>query len=150
VSGRYGLEIRAAGAADAAALAELLCAVDHTLSMRALAGRLEALRRQPGAVLMALEWGPPSGLIVLTWRHTLVADHPMARIEHLYVGHEHRRRGIARLLLKAGAQAARAAGCGGLEMEVAGGLLDLAAFCEAAGFVMQNATYARALRKRGG
>ena len=148
MAGRYGLEIRAAGAADAAPLAELLAAAGRPLAPRVLAERLEAARGQPGAVLLAGEWGPPSGLIVLSWRSTLAEDHPVARIEHLLVALDDRRRGIGRLLVKPGAQAARSAGCGLLEIAAPDGEPTLAAFCAATGFSPGARDHVRALRKK--
>ena len=86
--------------------------------VEALTDRLEALRQEPGTVLLALEWGPPSGVIALNWFRTLEDDHPVAQISALFVAPDDRRRGIGRMLLKAGAQAARAAlGVGGGERQ---------------------------------
>lgn len=149
MAGRYGLEIRGAAGADAPGLAELLASVGQPVDPRRVAERLEAVRSQPGAVLIAAEWGPPSGVILLHWRATLASDRPVARIEPLLVGPEHRRRGIGRLLLKAGAQAARSAGCAVLELSSAGADPSLAGFCEATGFEPTGADYVRPLRKSG-
>lgn len=147
MAGRYGLELRGAAAADASGLAELFAAAGHRVSARALAERLEAMRGQSGAVLIAGEWGPPSGIIALSWRTTLAADRPAARIEHLLVHPDARRRGIGRLLLKAGAQAARSAGCDRLELSVEESAPSLEAFGTATGFVPNGAAFVRALRK---
>lgn len=157
MSTRYGLEIRAADAADAPGLAELLAglwaelraAVDPATQPRALAARLEAMRQERGAVLLALEYGPPSGVIALHWHRTLAADLPVAMIDTLYVAQDARRRGIGRMLLKAGAQAARAAGCGALELLATPDDDSLRAFCLATGFVPAGARFGRALRKKG-
>ena len=64
---RYGLEIRAATGADAPGLSELLGSAGYAVDPRALADRLDAIRREPGTALIAAEWGPPSGLVVLHW-----------------------------------------------------------------------------------
>ncbi len=113
-----------------------------------LADRLEALRQEPGVVLLACEWGPPSGVIVLGWRRTLEADAPVAQVTTLLVGATERRRGVARLLLKAGAQAARTAGCDALVVQAPPGQQDLEAFCRATGFLDAGASFVRPLRKR--
>src|ERR1019366_6828915 len=105
-----------ANSADAPGIHELLRAAGQDISPRALADRLDAMRHDPGAALLALEWGPPSGLVLLHWYRTLHADQLTARIAMLLVGPDARRRGIGRLLLKAAAQAARVAGCGTLEL----------------------------------
>ena len=146
MSGRHGLEIRAATAADAPGLAELLAAADRPVPARSLAERLDRLRHDAGTVLVALDWGPPSGLVVLHWYATLHQPLRTAQITGLLVAAGDRRRGIARLLVKAASQAARVAGCGALEM-----LVDadpaLRPFCLATGFTGAGERYERVLRK---
>jgi GNAT superfamily N-acetyltransferase len=100
-------------------------------------------------VLIASEWGPPSGVVVLHWRRGLLAPLATARIDLLLVAPEGRRRGVGRLLLKAAAQAARTAGCGVLRLDIAPGAPDLRAFCEATGFSDDGSTFSRPLRKQG-
>jgi aminoglycoside 6'-N-acetyltransferase I len=145
---RYGLEIRACTSADAAGISELLSASGHTISPRAIADRLEAVRSQPGTALLAAEWGPPSGLVLLHWYRTLDADQFTAQITMLLVGANERRRGIGRLLVKAAAQAARVAGCGKLELLVAPEEPALRMFCQATGFVEAGQCFVRPLRKK--
>ena len=146
---RYGLEIRAATAAEAPGLAALLESVGRPVSARDLAERLEALGHEAGTVLVALEWGPPSGVVVLHWYRTLEAAQRTAAITTLLVGPDARRRGIGRLLIKAAAQAARVAGCDALEVRVAPGDEDLRGFCLATGFVEMGTSFSRGLRKKG-
>lgn len=148
MSNRYGLEIRSATPADAAGLAELLGACGVAIAPRALAERIEALRQDRGSALLALAWGPPSGLIVLHWHATLVDVHPVAAVSTLAVAPDERRQGIGRLLLKAGAQAARAAGCGVLRLDAEAEAASLRGFCAATGFAETAARYERPLRKR--
>lgn len=147
--GRYGLEIRAAVGADASGVSELLSAAGLVIPPRALAGNLEALRQQPGVVLVAVEWGPPSGIVVAHWFRTLDAAATAARISLLLVGQEDRRRGIGRLLVKAAAQAARSAGCGALHLAAGPEQADLLEFCRATGFAEAGVQMSRPLRKRG-
>jgi aminoglycoside 6'-N-acetyltransferase I len=149
VTTRYGLEIRAATSAEAPGLAELLSLAGYPIETRILADRLDALRQWPGTALVALEWGPPSGLVVLHWYKTLGAAQPTAQITTLLVGPDERRRGIGRLLLKAASQAARVAGCDALELTVAGEVPTLSAFCFATGFSETGSRFVRALRKKG-
>lgn len=149
MAGRYGLEIRAATSADAPGLAELFASVGPSVAPRLLAERLDVVLKQPGVVLIASEWGPPSGAIAVHWRRTLNADGPVARVDHLLVAPDARRRGIGRLLLKAAAQSARSARCATLELSTDGGEITLAAFCEATGFSLVGRDYARPLRKGG-
>lgn len=148
MSSRYGLEIRAATEADAPALAELLRAAGWTVAPRGLAVRLGALQASGGTALVALDWGPPSGLVALHWHPTLESDLPVAQITTLLVGPDDRRRGIARLLLKAASQAARVAGCGTLRVSAAPDRDGLAAFCRATGFAEADTGFVRPLRKK--
>lgn len=147
MSARYGLEIRAAAAADAPGLSTLLAEAGQAIEPRELAERIAALREGAGTVLVAVQWGPPSGLVVLHWHRTLAAARPVAQVTTLLVAAEDRRRGIGRLLLKAASQAARSAGCG--EMEVLAGAEDAAlqAFCRATGFAAAGPRFLRSLRK---
>jgi GNAT superfamily N-acetyltransferase len=146
---RYGLEIRAATSTDAQGLCDLLHAAGHEITSRALAERLDAIRLGPGAALIAAEWGPPTGLILLHWYQTLTADQPTAQITTLLVARDERRRGIGRLLVKAAAQAARVAGCGGLELLCAPEEEALHDFCRATGFTSVGSRFMRPLRKKG-
>lgn len=148
MSSRYGLGIRAATPADAPGVAELLAGAGQMTGAAALANRLEVLTRAQGTVLLALEWGPPSGIIVLNWIPTLAADGPVAVIGTLFVGIEDRRRGIGRMLLKAGAQAARSAGCGDLMLLQGPDQPGLRDFALANGFAESGTSLVRGLRKR--
>ena len=141
---RYGVDLRSALPADAAELAALLGGAP-----RAMALRLEAVARDPAsAVLVATGWnGAVIGVIGLSWHPALGADRPLARITALTVAAGERRNGIGRLLIKAGAQAARTAGCDLLEAAAGEGEGD--AFLAALGFARAGDNLARPLRKRG-
>ena len=146
---RYGMEIRAATGAEAAGLSELLVTAGHAIAPRVVADRLEAIRAHAGAALIAVEWGPPSGMVLVHWYRTLDADQPTAQITTLFVAPDDRRRGIGRMLLKAAAQAARVAGCGALEVCVRSNDPTLLAFCRATGFTEAGMCFVRPLRKSG-
>ena len=146
---RYGLEIRAATVGDAPGLAELLAVCGQLVSARDLTDRIDALRRDQAAALLAVEWGPPSGLVVLHWYRTLVVASPVAQITTLLVGPDDRRRGVGRLLLKAASQAARSAGCGSLHLLAEPDQPELNAFCAATGFAQAGTRFDRPLRKGG-
>jgi aminoglycoside 6'-N-acetyltransferase I len=145
---RYGLEIRAATSADAPGLCELLKAAGHAITPHAVAERLDAMRQEHGTALIAAEWGPPAGLVLVHWYRTLEADQPTAQITTLLVAPDDRRRGIGRLLVKAAAQAARVAGCGTLELLAAPGEQALQDFCRATGFSDIGPRFERPLRKK--
>lgn len=145
---RYALEIRTATPAEAPGLAQLLALAGHPIEPAALAQRLAELQHSSGTALLALQWGPPAGLAILHWYRTLLSPRPVAQITALLVAPEDRRRGIGRLLIKAAAQAARAAGCGDMEILAGTDAPALHAFCTATGFVPAGARLVRPLRKR--
>jgi aminoglycoside 6'-N-acetyltransferase I len=146
---RYGLEIRAAAGPDAAGLAALLGEAGVAVGASELAARIEALQRHGGTALVAVEWGPPSGLVALAPVVTLGAARAFGLITTLLVAGESRRRGIGRVLLKAAGRAARQAGCDRLLLSVEPDQADLRAFCAAAGFTEEGRMQARSLLKRG-
>ncbi|CAN5205102.1 hypothetical protein BH10PSE3_BH10PSE3_01740 [soil metagenome] len=130
-------------------MVDLLKAAGETIAREKLASRLSALQDQPGALLIADEWGPPSGLIAIHWHAVLTSDLKVGWISALLVDPERRRNGVARLLLKAASQAARSAGCGELALHTPIETGDLRAFCLATGFAGSGEAFTRALRKRG-
>jgi aminoglycoside 6'-N-acetyltransferase I len=146
---RYGLEIRSALPADAPGLTELLSASGYPVPSHLLAEQLEALRYGHGTALLALEWGPPSGIVVLHWYPVLEQAAPRAQITMLLVAPEGRRRGVGRQWLKSAAQAARMAGCGAIELLAAAEARGLADFCVANGFTAGGSSFVRSLRKKG-
>ncbi len=99
-------------------------------------------------ILIAVEWGPPSGVIVVHWRPTLTDARPVAEASLLLVAPADRRRGIGRMLLKAAAQAARSAGCDVLRLVAPPDQPELQAFCRATGFSETGSLFVRPLRKK--
>lgn len=148
MSSRYALEIRAATSFEAPGLATLLAEAGYTIDAAAVAERIAMLGSTSGTALVALQWGPPSGLVILHWYRTLLAPRPIAQITTLLVAVEDRRKGIGRMLLKAAAQAARSAGCGDMEILVGATDPSLEAFCGATGFEVVGSRFIRPLRKR--
>lgn len=146
MSSRHGLSIRAADGVDVDGIAELLATAGLAAPRDRLAARVGALLAQPGVLLVADEWGPPSGIVAVHWRAVLTSDLKAAEISTLYVDPARRRNGIARLLLKAASQAARSAKCGALSVRAASP--ELAAFCLASGFVAEGALFSRPLLKK--
>ncbi len=127
-------------------------AVGHPASTAAMAKRLAAIRDGGcGSVLLAVEWGPPSGMLAWHWYATPGTDMPFAQIDWLAVAPDERRRGIARSLLKSASQAARVAGCGSMSLFVPSqGDGTLQAFCSASGFEPDGGRFTRSLRKTRG
>jgi aminoglycoside 6'-N-acetyltransferase I len=149
MSSRHGLSIRAANSGDVDGLVDLFRTAGETIARDRLASRLNDLQDQPGALLIADEWGPPSGLIAVHWHSVLTADLKVGWVSALLVDPDRRRNGVARLLLKAASQAARSAGCGELLLHAPIEPSDLRTFCLATGFVETGAVLTRPLRKRG-
>lgn len=149
MSSRHGLSVRAADGLDVDGLAELLATAGLVVPRDRLAARLSALHDQPGALLIADEWGPPSGLIAVHWHAVLTADLKVGWISALLVDPARRRNGVARVLLKAASQAARSAGCGDLVLAPTAEAADLRAFALATGFAPAGELLTRPLRKRG-
>ena len=149
MAGRYGLQIRAATGADCEGLAELMRAVGHSAPTADIAKRLAAIGDSGCAsVLLAVEWGPPAGMLAWHWYPTPGADMPLAQIDWLAVAPEERRRGIARTLLKSASQAARIVGCGSMSLTVPPHAdSSLQAFCGASGFEPNGPGFTRSLRK---
>jgi GNAT superfamily N-acetyltransferase len=145
---RYGLEIRAALNTDGQGLCDLFIAAGHAIAAPISPERMDALRQDRGATLVAAEWGPPIGVVVLHWYRTLEADQPIAQITTLLVAPTERRRGIGRLLVKAAAQTARTAGCGMLELLAAPHDQALLDFCTSSGFTDVGRRFVRPLRKK--
>lgn len=146
---RHGLDIRAVTPAEAPGLSILLAEAGHIVDAGDLAEHLPSLRTTSGTALVALKWGPPSGLVVLHWYPTLHTARPIALITMLLVSVAERRQGIGRLLVKAAAQAARSAGCGDLEIIAPPDVPSLQEFCRATGFADAGTRFARSLRKQG-
>lgn len=149
MTSRYGVEVRAATPADALGIAMLMGTAGPLGDARELGERLGVLRHSSGIALIAVQWGPPCGLVVLHWYPTLEDARPTAQITTLIVDVEERRRGIGRLLLKAASQAARMAGCAKLEVLAGPGDPALHAFCRATGFTDAGPSFVRSLRKQG-
>ncbi len=119
------------------------------MSPRDAAERLDALRHAPGsAVLVAADYGPVIGLVALHWCGMLQQARPVARITALVVDEAERRCGIGRLLVKAGAQAARVAGWDVLDLTTAPDQEEAQAFWRAIGFAQSALGFSRALRKK--
>ncbi len=148
MSSRYGLEIRSANEGDAAGLSELLAEMGSVVAPAEVAERLVDMRGRSATILIAVTWGPPSGLIELHAYRTLAAPRGRAQVTLLYVARDARRGGVGRSLLKSASQWARSAGCDGLELRVEAAEPSLRGFAEATGFEKDDRLFTRPLRKR--
>jgi aminoglycoside 6'-N-acetyltransferase I len=147
---RYGIDIRGALPADAGDIAQLLRQLGYAVDPRQAAERLDLLARQSeGNVLVATDFdGSIIGLIALNWCVMLQQERPVARITTLVVDDRARRRGIGRQLIKAGAQAARVAGCDVLELTSAMHRAEAHEFYRSIGFADSALRFSRTLRKK--
>jgi GNAT superfamily N-acetyltransferase len=143
-----GIEVRGAVPADAADIARLLAQLGYETPPQEAAERLApVLRDSQGTLLVAADYGPLVGLIALHWTPMLQDPRPVARITTLVVDEAERGRGIGRLLLKAGAQAARQAGCDQLELTTGLQREEAHAFYRAQGFTSTSLRFVRSLRR---
>jgi predicted N-acetyltransferase YhbS len=149
---RHGIDVRTAAPADAADIAALLGQLGYPMDARESALRLEQAARQPAGTLLVAtgETGAVVGLIALHWCFMVQQPRPVARITTMVVDDRERRRGIGRLLMKAGAQSARAAGCDVLELTTGLQRAEAHAFYRSLGFVETSLRFSRSLRRQTG
>ena len=142
------MRVRAAQPADAPALALLLAALGSPVEPEALARRLE---RAAGVldVLVAVEDGAPGGLAALQIVAGLQRDAPSARITAFVVREDLRRRGVARALMAAVEERARAAGCDRIQVVAADHRHDAHAAYEGLGFAPTGRRFVKRLDEEG-
>jgi aminoglycoside 6'-N-acetyltransferase I len=146
---RYGVDIRGAVPADAPDMALLLRQLGYEVDAREAAERLERIGRDPdGTLLVATGYdGAVIGLVAVHWCTMMQQARPVARITTMVVDDRERRRGIGRILMKAAAQAARAAGCDVLELTTALHRAEAQSFYQSIGFTLTAQRFSRSLRK---
>jgi N-acetylglutamate synthase-like GNAT family acetyltransferase len=142
------MRIRAAGAADAPALAALLAELGYPDDAVRVAARLEAFEREPGSVILVAEDdGAVVGLASATTMPLLHEDGRWCRLSALVVGEERRRSGAGRRLVDAVEALARDDGCRYLEVTSGerAGREAAHAFYEALGFEQVSRRYLKEL-----
>jgi N-acetylglutamate synthase-like GNAT family acetyltransferase len=142
------MRIRAAGAADAPALAALLSELGYPDDAARVAARLEAFEREPGSVILVAEDdGAVVGLASATTIPLLHEDGRWCRLSALVVGEERRRSGAGRRLVDAVEARARGDGCRYLEVTSGerAGREAAHAFYEALGFEQVSRRYLKEL-----
>ena len=82
---RAGLSIRAADAHDVDGLLELFAGAGMAASRARLLRRLSPGTEEVGVVLLAEDWGPPSGVLHVHWWTPLLSAAPVALISTLLV-----------------------------------------------------------------
>ena len=140
------IRIRPAAPADATALSDLLRELGYDVTAGAAEKRL-ALLRSTGCdpVYVAVDDGAPLGLVALHWAPVIHLEKPAARITALVVSHRARRRGIGRSLIDHAVAAARAAGCGRIELTSANDRAEAHAFYRASGLQQSSLRFHREL-----
>lgn len=142
------VRIRDATPEDAAAVALLLTELGHETDAVAVPGRLDAVRAEGGAVLLAVDAGGAAlGLVTLAAHPVLHAPGPVALITALVVTSAARGRGVGRRLVEAatGWAAAR----GGVRLVVTSGehRTDAHAFYRACGLAYTGRRFAMAIAR---
>jgi GNAT superfamily N-acetyltransferase len=141
------LRIRAAGAADAAALAALLGQLGYPTDAAELPAQLAAVAGAEGTVLCAVD-GPSEAVLGLVALHAYPVIHaaaPTAYITALVVDAAARGRGVGRAMVAAAEEWARARGCRRLTVTSAERRADAHAFYPAAGLPYTGRRFSRLL-----
>ena len=129
------ISIRAASAADAAHVAQLMAGLGHHPSADEIARRWALVpdTRQDQAFL-AVSGQEALGLIAVHVAPMLFYPKPVARITTLVVRDTAKRQGVGRALVERALHLARQSGCDGLEVTTAHAREDAQAFYASAGF----------------
>lgn len=126
--------IRAATPSDAREVAELLAELGYPNNpVETVAARIE--RWHEGVVLVADEDGVVRGVLALTSFPTFEVEGRLGRIVALVVSEQCRGGGVGRRLVAAAEDAARAAGCFGVEVSSSRRRIGAHAFYQALGYV---------------
>lgn len=127
------IRLRDATAADRDAIATLLAELGHPAEAADIPARLEATRREGGAVTLAVDGaGRPLGLMCLA-RLSVLHSGPIAYITTLVIASSARRRGVGQRLVEGAKEWARAHGCVRLSVTSAEHRADAHAFYPACG-----------------
>jgi len=139
------IDIRLADLGDSLVVQEPLSQLGYAFTVEEVRARLGLLAKQPtDPVLLATEDDRGVGLIAVHWTSMLHHSKPVARITVLVVCDDVRGKGIGRILVDAGADLARQAGCDLLELTTALHRTDVQAFYEALGFTASSLRFHRA------
>lgn len=140
------LTIRAAEAADAEALADLLAQLGYEASSTSIPDRLVALRKEGGIALVAItDQGRVVGAASAARHSTLHADHPTGYITALVIDETVRRQGIGRRLVESIEQWAREHGCHRLSVTSAEHRADAHVFYPSCGFPYSGRRFTKVL-----
>jgi GNAT superfamily N-acetyltransferase len=131
---------------DEPAILLLLGQLGYDVSAEQLQGRLQELSSgKSDPVLVATFGGNVVGLIALHWSVMLHHSAPVGRITTLVVDDTVRGKGVGRVLVEAGLELARQAGCEMLELTTGTHRTQAHAFYKALGFINSSLKFSRPL-----
>ncbi len=140
--------VRLSGEEDELAAQELLGQLGYIFTIEEVRARLVLLAASgTDPVLLAIEDSRAVGLIALHCASMLHQRELVARITALVVRDDARGKGIGRILVDAGANLARQAGCGAMELTTATHRTEAQAFYKALGFTTSSLRFGRVFNK---
>ncbi len=140
------IEVRPAHPGDATNVQALLAELGYDAPVEDVRKRLGVLaERQTDPVLLAAEADVVVGLIAMHWTIMLHVNKPVARITALIVCADARGKGVGRALVDAGAELARRAGCGLVELTTALDRAEAQTFYKRIGFTASSLRFYRTL-----
>ena len=138
------IRVRQAKTSDVRAVRDLLDQLGYTFTVEAVESRLNLLTASgDDPVILAVQDDAVLGLIALQFAWMLQVDEPVARVTALVVRDGGRGSGVGRLLVDAGDQVARQAGCKTLELTTAVARTDAHAFYRKLGFANSSLRFSR-------
>lgn len=139
--------VRQATTNDVEAVRDLLEQLGYIFTVAAVQARLALLAAtSTDPVLLAVQDGVAFGLIALHVATMLQVTQPVARVTALVVQDQGRGMGVGRLLVDAGDELARLAGCGILELTTAVARSDAHAFYRKLSFTNSSLSFKRPIR----
>lgn len=139
------IRVQLAGEQDDLAVQELLAQLGYAFTVEEVRARLVLLAASgTDPVLLATEDGKAVGLIAIHCATMVHYREPVARITALVVRDSVRGKGVGRILVDAGANLARQAGCGRMELTTATHRTESQAFYKALGFTTSSLGFYRA------
>lgn len=139
--------VRRATAADAEALASLIAILGHRANGADMPARIAEVEASPGLVLVAEEQGGILGMVSVQRRVLIHRSAPVAFLSTLSVQEQSRRSGVARALVAAVEDQARAWGCETVELTSRNDRHEAHRFWEALGFEASSRKFVRRVVK---
>jgi predicted N-acetyltransferase YhbS len=135
--------VRRATAADSEALAGLIAILGHRAEAADMPARIAGVEASPGLVLVAVDQGEVLGMVSVQRLVLIHRTTPIAFLSTLSVQEKSRRSGIARALVAAVEEQARAWGCEAVELTSRNDRHEAHRFWEALGFEARSRKFVR-------